>query len=219
MFRSIIRPRNFFWPAALFCLTLFSPSLQSGTEEEGARIPFFHGLKAKEEGNLLKAEQLFRRAVEEEPENRDFHFELGNLLLEKGELAAARLEYEEALMISPDFLAARYNLGLVYRELGLTAEARQEFRKVLELDPANVKAQLQIGYVYQAEGFFEEAEEAFRKAREMDYSSAESQRALEDLQVVQTEAQRRSQAKAERSLLENQTLLEYLVRRREREKV
>lgn len=218
MFPPAIRLRNLLWFATFLFLTLAFPLRLAGSKEEGAHVYFFHGLKAKQEGNLLQAERLFRRAVEREPENRDFHFELGNLLLERGELAGARLEYEEAAMISPDFLAAHFNLGLVYRELGLTAEARQELRKVLELDPANVKAQLQIGHLYQMEGFFEEAEDAFREARQMDYSSPEPQRALEDLQVAQIEARRRSQAETQRSLLENQALLELLARR-EREKV
>lgn len=155
----------------------------------------------------MAAESLLRRAIDLEPENSDFHFELGSLYAERGRLERARQEFEQTLMIQPSHLAARYNLGLVYRELGFMSEARSEFRKVLELDPSNVKAQLQIGYIYQAEGFVEEARQVFERAREMDATDPEPEYALEDLAAGEERIQARSRAELNRSFQRNQQLL------------
>lgn len=188
-------------------LAAISLCLQPAYAEESARIYFLHALTAKQEGDTLRAEGLLQRALNYEPQNPDFHFELGNLYIEGNNLQSARMEFEETLMLAPSHLAAHYNLGLVYRELGLMTEARDEFRKVLELDPRNVKAELQIGYVYQAEGFTEDASQAFETAREMDNHDPEPQQALEDLKQFESNLQARSRQKMADTLQRNQSLL------------
>ena len=185
----------------LFCFLNLLP-LFAQPREDSARIYFFHALKAKEEGRLLTAERLFRKALEIEPQNPDFHFELGSLYAERDRFDPARKEYEQAIMISPNHVAARYNLGLVYRELGRMTEARDQFRKVLEIDPNHIKAQMQIGYIYQEEGFIEEAREAFRKAQEMDISDPEPQGALEDLGEYEQKLRETSNAQMQRNFQE-----------------
>ncbi len=157
-------------------------------EEALAQVYFYHALKSKQEGRILTAERLLKKAINLEPQNPDFHFELGNLYIERNDLVSARIELEQAVMISPNHLATHYNLGLVYRELGFVGEARDEFQKVLELDPAHVKAQLQIGYTYQEEGFFDDARFAFERAREMDITDPQPIRALEDLAEFERQA-------------------------------
>ena len=193
-----------------FILGLSSLPLEAG--QDPAQIHFLHALKSKQEGDLFEAERLFRKAIELDPGNADYHFELGNLHLEKENLAGARLELEQAVMIAPAHVPAHFNLGLAYRELGLMSEARAEFRKVLELDPQNLNAQLQIGYTYQAEGFFDDARQAFEEAGKMDLANPEPQRALDDLAEYELEAAQRSHQMAEQSMVQNQSLLELLAR-------
>ena len=176
---------------AFFLIAVFFfPSILLA-REESSQIYFSHALKLKEEGRFLAAERLFQKAIEIEPENADYHFELGNLYIEKNDRERAKLELEQALMISPQHLPAHYNLGLVYRDLGFMSEAREEFRRVLDLDPNHVKAQLQIGYTYQEEGFPEEARQAFERAQEMDVSNVEPRHALEDLRDHEIEMTKR----------------------------
>ena len=199
------------WPKgfSIFFLSaiLLFASLRASAGEDSERLYFFQAMKLKQEGRFLTAERLLQKAVEREPQNPDYHFELGNLYVERQNLEEASREFEQALMISPRHLAAHYNLGLVYRELGGTAEARDEFQKVLELDPGNVKAQLQIGYSYQAEGFFEEAQQAFETAHAMDVTDPEPEQALEDLAESERQAQTQSKTANERSLFANQQFL------------
>ena len=179
------------WAEILFFTTTFLFPLPA-LAEETSQVHFLHALKAKQEGNFLEAEGLFRQAINLEPQNPDFHFELGNLYLERENPDAAVREFVQALMISPAHFPAHFNLGLAYRELGLMMEARSEFREVLRLQPNHAKAQLQIGYTYQTEGFTDEAREAFQEAREMDMTDPEPGRALEDLKVFEGELQEKS---------------------------
>lgn len=223
---------NFWWCfsflALLFIVSLDSPGLQA--EESPGQVYFYHALKSKQEGRLLTAERLFQKAIDFEPENPDFHFELGNLYMERKNIAAARIELEQAVMIAPDHKPAHYNLGLVYRELGLAGEARDEFQRVLELDPIHVKAQLQIGYTYEEKGFLDDARLAFERARQMDVTDPEPIRALEDLAESEREARGRSenamgqtgvsqpQASSKNALLQAGTVLlqRFLARRAQR---
>jgi len=175
--------------------------------DDHAQIYFSHALKAEEQGEMLRAESLLKKAIEIEPENPNFHFELGNLLIEKNDLMGARLEFEQAVMIDPEHLASHYNLGLVYGEFGLTAEAREEFRKVLELDPRHIKAELQIGYTYANEGFFDDAREAFRKAQEMDITDPEPRRAIEEVDEMEAEARLKSRSELRQAFEQRQFLL------------
>ena len=206
---SLVKPCSTLFILAFLTPHLFSSALISTVmaAEDSAQVYFFHALKSKEEGRILTAERLLRKAIEIEPENPDFHFELGNLYIERNDLQAARLELEQAAMIAPRHLAAHYNLGLVYRELGLMGEARDQFRRLLDLDPNNVKAQLQIGYTYQKEKFFEDARQAFETAQEMDRTNPEPAQALEDLSNFEAQARERSRNSMEESLFRNQQLL------------
>jgi len=203
-FEAVLLLAVFLWPVAA------SPAAPSA--DDSAQVCFSHALKSKQEGQVLEAERLFQKAIELEPENPDYHFELGNLYIEHNNLPGARIELEQATMINPSNVPALYNLGLVYRELGRMSDARHEFRRVLDLDPSNVKAQLQIGHTYQAEGFVEEARDAFQKAHEMDASDPEPQLALEDLGEHEHQAQARSERSREQSLLRNQQSLGLLGR-------
>lgn len=166
----------------------------------------------------MAAERLLRKAIEVEPENADYHFELGNLYIEQNDSQRAKLEYEQAIMILPEHLPAHYNLGLVYRDLGFMSDARQEFHRVLDLDPSNVKAQLQIGNTYQKEGFPDEARQAFETAQEMDITNTEPQDALEDLkdheQQIAKRAQRQEAVRRDTLMQAGGFLLEELRSRR-----
>lgn len=209
----------------LFLFTLFSvgvlciPSGLWAREEGGGRVYFLHALKSKQEGNLLVTENLLKKAIEVEPGNADFHFELGNLYTEENQLEPARMALEQAIMISPGHLAAHYNLGLVYRELGFMGEARGQFEKVLEMDPQNTKARIQIGNTYAAEGFLEDARQAFEDAKWADPTNPEPRAALEDLERLELKARDQSRLEMENRLNKNEKLFsetllqEFLARR------
>ena len=197
------------WFLASVCVSflLILPSQPLYAQDSQPRVSFLQALKEREEGHFSQAEQLFRQALQLEPENPDYHFELGNLYIQAKELRLARTEFEQTLMIAPSHLAAHYNLGLVHRELGFPGDAREEFRRVLQLDPSNIKAMLQIGYLYQDEGFYEEAREAFEEAYQMDITNPEPRQALEELGDAKQQAEENSQSQMQNSLLAGRQFL------------
>ncbi len=144
-----------------------------------------------------EAENKFIEALQSEPANAQYHFELANLYASRHDrleelsayeesqrmlqLAASHLE--QATMLKPDFIAAQYNLGVVYKGVGRYEDSRKQFQKVLQLDPQSANAQMQIGAVYERQGFFDEAEDAYKRAKEMDFYNPDIQSALEDLEM------------------------------------
>ncbi len=146
----------------------------------GPQQAFQKALGLREAGRYQEAESQFKRALEENPSNADYHFELANLYgIEHDEalqdkdgfragqyIESAARELEQAVMIRQDFMAAHFNLGVVYKKLGKYEKARTEFKRVLEQDPMQVQAMFQIAQVYELQSFYDEAESIYQEIRD-----------------------------------------------------
>lgn len=183
----------------LFISSLFFSLFSHAAFDEGAaRQAFEQGLASKDAGRLDESERYFKKAVEEEPSNADYHFELANVFaLErdaalhgrdaskaKESLASAARELEQTVMIRPDFLAAHFNLGVVYKKQQKYEEARQEFKKGMDLVPPGQSVTpflMQIASIYEDQGFYDDAESVYKDALENDYGNTEIRNALETL--------------------------------------
>ena len=194
-----------FYFAASFLLAGPTPTPSPGPAEQA----FLKGIGFKESGRLTEAEGQIKRALELEPANADYHFELANVYAMRRDarakfskrddpedpiLAQTARELEQAVMLRPDFLAAHYNLGVVYKKQGRYEKARETFRRVLELDSRQSGALMQIGATYEEQGFFEDAESFYQEAREKDPANPDIVTALEDLKRHEAQAYERSQA-------------------------
>ena len=193
----MIRP----FPAAVL-LTFFlgfsiSPA-RAAFDAGAAREAFEQGLASKNAGQLGEAESYFKKAVQEEPSNADYHFELANVfaleydgalhardrLKAKEALASASRAFEQASMIRPDFVAAHFNLGVVYKKQQRYEDARNEFKKGMELTASEQPGTpflMQIASIYEEQGFYDEAEVIYKEALEKDYGNSEIRNALETL--------------------------------------
>ncbi|HJZ62993.1 MAG TPA: tetratricopeptide repeat protein [Candidatus Acidoferrum sp.] len=89
-----------------------------------------------EQGDLRKAADYFRRAVETDSQNALAHANLGSVLEENGEILEAWRHLRSAVRLDPSNLDALYNLALVCEKLGLHAEAREHWLSYVQLDPA-----------------------------------------------------------------------------------
>ncbi len=77
-------------------------------------LPLVNGsLLYAEAGQLDKAEQSLRRALEREPNNAAANFNLGLLVAEKGDLTEAQTRLRAALKVDPTMAAAAYNLAVL----------------------------------------------------------------------------------------------------------
>lgn len=119
--------------------------------------------------------ELFRMALELEPENAEAFAELANALGQKYQnwdrdeavyqngLRAA----ETAIRLNPDSSMAHKALGLLYNVEGKTTEAMKEYRRAVALDQANWAAHVNLATLLLESGNIQEAAEHFLAAHEV----------------------------------------------------
>jgi len=173
----------------------------AGREPVSAEHAYHEAVRLRGLGDIAAADRHLKKALDLEPSNAVYHFELANLYALRydnsaaikkrnadiGMLELAARELEQALMLDPEYLPARYNLGVVYKRQSKYEQARQKFKEVLKRDPQQTGALMQIGAVYEEQGFFDEAKTAYQEAKELDFANPEIQAALEDLKLRKEE--------------------------------
>ena len=90
--------------------------------------------------NHARAEELFRRALQQEPDHVEANYNLANLLSARGELESAVGFYSNALATDPEFTAAHFNLARVLDKLGRKKAAKACWQSYLELEPNSIFA-------------------------------------------------------------------------------
>jgi len=92
-------------------------------------------LGEKSEKSLARAEELFRGAVEGDPENVSAICGLGEALLEQGKTDEAGDLFARAIDLNPAYTPAVANMALVLARQGKGEESRKGFESALELNP------------------------------------------------------------------------------------
>ncbi len=126
------------------------------------------GLEHHRAGRLEEAAQLYRQALEADPQNADALHLTGMLAYQEGRLEAAAAWIERAIALRDEAAMFHNNLGTVLQALGRPAEALECFRKALGLQPDYPEAYSNAGNALQQLGRLEEAlahyEQALRLA-------------------------------------------------------
>ncbi len=102
------------------------------------------GNEAYESADYPLAEELFRAALDVEPENAQIYFNLGNALAKQGKVEEAIQMYLEysSMVESPEELSqAEYNIGTVLSEAQQWKPAVQHLRNALKYNPTDFDAQ------------------------------------------------------------------------------
>ncbi len=130
------------------------------------------GLAAWEARDLVLAETLFHKAIEQDPTALGAYVSLGTLCYrEKGEIGAAKEMFGRALARAsgerdaPLARLAYYHLGKIYERDLEYERARQSFRKAVEIDPAF------------AEGWYDLGEVTFQDATRLENVTVDERRA------------------------------------------
>ena len=119
-----------------------------------------------QKGEIQRAVDLYKEAVQQNPKNARMLFSLALALDEKGDFQSEGEAIEKAIQIDPGFAPAHNQLGLVRLQAGEIREAEQEFRTAVSLSPHYTEAQNNLGTVYGQRGNDAEAERLFRQAIE-----------------------------------------------------
>ena len=85
--------------------------------------------------DFAKAEELYRRATEADPEYALAFFDLGNVLDEMQRLEEAIEAYGQAIKLVPQYADAHYNLALAFERQGERRRALRHWMAYVRLDP------------------------------------------------------------------------------------
>ena len=86
-------------------------------------------------GDLVRAEENLRKALELDPRLPNMHYRIGWIAEKRGRVEEAETEYLNELQVSPRHFKALYNLARVYQATGKLEQEREILQRCLEADP------------------------------------------------------------------------------------
>jgi len=139
--------------------------------------------------------EMYRRALEVEPDYGLAHFLLGELYYKLDRIPAARME----LLIAQNtgiqlcrtpiprrtiYYYISYFLGRCHEEKGDMNLAIMEYKQAIAIEPLSVEVYTRLGSVYMQRGQYEEAQEAFNQAAQFSKGSIAAPNALEEYHKI-----------------------------------
>ena len=115
-------------------------------------------------GNFAAAEVLYRRMLEDEPDNPQVLFMLSLVRQQQNDLEEPLELLRRAIQVQPGNPSLHYSLGQVHLRRNELTGAEQSFHKAAGIDPNFTAAQNGIAVVEISRGRFAAAEHALRKA-------------------------------------------------------
>jgi tetratricopeptide (TPR) repeat protein len=149
-------------------IQLFQKLKSQVNEETEAGNLNNEGNRLLEEGKAQEAAEAYRKAVQLDPHNAQWQYNLSLALARLGDQAGQKTALERALEIDPNVAATHNDLGLLCLSEHSLERAEKEFRAALEIDPKFAEAQNNLGVVYSEQGKDSEALALFRQATEND---------------------------------------------------
>lgn len=147
------------------------------TEEEGnleAMALAGQADAAMKAGNLPEATEKYRKAVETQPKNPSYHYQLSETLHKSGDFPGERAELEEVLKLNPGMAAAHKALGYLLARSGDAEAAIQHFQAAVQYAPAWVDAWINLAGELAVAGHFPQAREAAARALQLDPNNAQA---------------------------------------------
>ncbi len=123
--------------------------------------------EAQQANDLSKAEELYNKAIELNPNYTLTYNNLGNVFSALKRYDEAEAAYRKAIEIDSNYAAAHNNLGILLKELKRYDEAEAAYRKGMELDPNYAFAYNNLGILLKELKRYDEAEAVYRKAIEL----------------------------------------------------
>jgi len=133
-----------------------------------------HGVQHHNAGRFQEAEAIYRRLIQENPENADAWHLLGVIASQRGDKDTAIELISRATAINPSNPLFYNNLGLVLQKVGRLDEGFEHFRTAVRLMPDYPEAHNNLGNALMKQGRMDEAIECYQKAINLrpDYGDA-----------------------------------------------
>lgn len=145
-------------------LNLFQECQQATVKLALGQTKAGQAAQALKDGHADQAVALYREAVEAQPQNANFEYDLAMALEAIGDPLQERAALEKAIALKPGFATAENQLGFVEARSGDTAAAERHFRSSLAAVPRFASALNNLGTLLGQEGRDTEAEVFFRSA-------------------------------------------------------
>lgn len=117
-------------------------------------------------GSLDDADQLYQRALTEQPENTELLYLSALCQLQMGRFAGGAEGMREVIKRNPRHAAAHHALGKALIETASIDDAERHLRAALKLDPALVDSQIELAAIQAGRGRLNQAERLYRDAIE-----------------------------------------------------
>ena len=121
-----------------------------------------------------EAIEVYRAAINADPNFADAHNNLGNALTMTERVEEAAGHYRRALEIDPNNARAHYNLATWLLKQGNLSTAIESFRAVLAIDPNHTDAYINFGYALYELGRLDEAVASFHQALSIEPNNADA---------------------------------------------
>ena len=115
---------------------------------------------------VLQHKQVFKKAIEINPDSDSAYIKLGWLYRDQGRFIEAEQSFKKAIELHPNNSAYAGLLGRRYMDKRRSIKSEQSFKKAIELNPNN-SAYAGLVWLYMEQERYIEAEQSFKKAIEI----------------------------------------------------
>ena len=144
----------------------------------GAAGLFDQAVAQHQAGRLVEAEALYRRLLQQQPNQPDAMHMLGVIAHQSGRNEEAVELIRKANAVGGGSAGSYSNLGVALRALGRLDEALAELQHALELAPSYVAAHKNLGVTFNDLGRFDEAAHHLRRTVELNPADTGAHKAL-----------------------------------------
>lgn len=134
----------------------------------GALNLYLKGILARNTQRHDEAIDLFKEAIELNPNLESAHIELGFLYYKKRLFDLERKAYEEALKINPNNTDTLFYLATNLETRGQYDEATKVFEKIVAIDPDDADTCYELGLAYLAQGQKAKTMDVYSKLQKLD---------------------------------------------------
>ena len=125
---------------------------------------FLHGCRFFAAGNHSAAEELFRRCLQQSPDDPDVLNALGSSLDALGSLNEAAYHLNQACRLRPESAPFHFNRANLLRRCRDESGAERAYLEAIQCDPGLAEAYHGLGSLYLEEGKLESADACLQKA-------------------------------------------------------
>lgn len=144
------------------------------------------GLELRKQGKIDEAIVLFKKALELEPNEPTFYFNLGRAYEEKSDgWLLAKQAYEHALKLKPEYVQALNQVGLACKHLDDFKGSEAAFKRALSLKPTFFEALVNLSGLYAGRQMWKESQECLVRASKLpEFLLPENKDVRDDLDSV-----------------------------------